>query len=86
MSTSDRRSYGSGSLSQRADSTGALTWYGHVRVDGRRRKRALGRVEQKTKREAEAALRGSPPSWRRTPLPRETSSTWPKSGAAMSSR
>jgi integrase len=57
MSKPHRRSYGSGSLSQRPDSTGALTWYGHVRVNGRRRKRAFGRVDAMTKREAEAALR-----------------------------
>ena len=54
---SARRSYGTGSLTVREDKAGELTYYGHVRAAGRRAKRALGRVDQVSKREAEAALR-----------------------------
>ena len=52
-----RRSYGTGGLSVREDAAGEQTYYVTVRAHGRRAKRALGRVDQVSKREAEAALR-----------------------------
>jgi hypothetical protein len=37
-----RRSYGTGSLWERTDSGGSVTWYGQWRQDGQLRKRRLG--------------------------------------------
>jgi hypothetical protein len=58
-----RRSYGSGSLTFRADGNGAETWYGLWRTGGRRVKRALGPKRAPgsrdglTRTQAEAELR-----------------------------
>ena len=58
-----RRSYGTGSMWERADSAGRVSWYGQWRADGvqvRRRigpKRAEGGRDGLTRRAAEAELR-----------------------------
>ncbi len=63
MATAAKRSYGSGRLFVRADSTGRETWYGSWRVDGRRVKRRIGlkrrpsMADGLTRTQAEAELR-----------------------------
>jgi hypothetical protein len=58
-----RRSYGTGSLYERTDSTGCVVWYGKWRSDGVQSKRRIGakRVERSrdglTRVQAEAELR-----------------------------
>ena len=61
--TGDRRSYGTGSLYVRADSSGRETWYGKWHANGRRvkrvigPKRATGSREGLTRAQAESELR-----------------------------
>lgn len=63
MAAKRRRSYGSGSLYVREDSTGRESWYGHWRTNGRQvkrkvgPKRADGTREGLTRAQAEAELR-----------------------------
>jgi integrase len=63
MATTDRRSYGTGSLYLRIDSAGREHWYGQWRANGRRLKRCIGPKRQSgardglTRPQAEAELR-----------------------------
>src|SRR5829696_1955366 len=59
-----RRSYGTGSLYERADRTGRVSWYGQWHAAGRRHKRRIGTKRADgtrdglTRAQAEAQLRG----------------------------
>jgi hypothetical protein len=73
-----RRSYGTGALFEKADSAGRVTWYGKWRHNGTRVKRRIGpkRVEGSkdglTRRAAEAELRRLRGEVRPTVAPSET--------------
>src|SRR5262245_40233103 len=52
-----RRTYGAGSLWERADKAGRVTWYGQWRHNGVQVKRRIGPREELNRRQAEAKLR-----------------------------
>jgi hypothetical protein len=55
--TMAKRSYGTGSLWERADSRGRVSWYAQWSSDGRRIRRVIGSRDEMNRRQAEAKLR-----------------------------